>query len=284
MNEIKVSLIVVACAFIGAAVACALMLWGAGFMLPFSGSSTYGYCNVLKVPVYGTILTVRTDSGEAEVPQESEPMPTLYPTYEAATFSTEVEDMIRVASQDPNVKGFLIDIDSYGGTPVASNEIAQAIQKSGKPSAAVVHEAATSGGYLVAASTDLIFANVESMLGSIGVTSSYLDHAERNKKEGLTYNQLSSVPFKDYGSPDKPLTQAERELLMRDINISHENFVHNVASLRQLPVERVAALADGSSMLGEAALQAGLIDAIGGTDDALAYLSEAIGEPAVICW
>lgn len=284
MNELRNSFVVVASAFIGAAVACGLMLWGAGFVLPFTNSDTYGYCNVIKVPIYGTITTVRIDGGATTVSQEEEPTIPTYPAYDAYTYSTEIEDMIRVASQDPSVMGFLIDIDSYGGTPVASTEIVQAIRKSGKPSVAVVHEAATSGGYYVAAAANQIFANIESMIGSIGVTSSYVDNAEKNRKEGLTFNQLSSVPFKDYGSQDKPLTAAERELLMRDIKISHENFVQNIASLRQLPVEQVAALADGSTILGEAALQAGLIDAIGGTDEALSYLDQAIGEPAIVCW
>lgn len=283
MNELRVSLVTVASAFIGSVVACGLMLWGAGFMLPFTDSETYGYCNVLKVPVYGTITTVRPDTSYSEeVPEEEAEN---YPTYDTGyAISTEIEETIRLAAEDPSVKGFLIDIESYGGTPVASHEIAQAIRKSGKPSAAVVHEFGTSGAYLVAASTDTVFASEESTLGSIGVTSSYVDNVEKNKKEGLTYNQLSSVPFKDSGSPDKPLTSAERALFMRDIQISHDNFVKAVASFRNLPVEHVSALADGSTLMGAAALEKGLIDAIGGTEDALGYLEQAIGEPVSLCW
>lgn len=274
----------VASAFIGAAVACGLMLWGAGFMLPFTDSDAYGYCNVLKVPVYGSITTIRPAdaSSSDQLPEEDT---TTYPTYDTNyTISMEIEETIRLASQDPTVKGFLVDIESYGGTPAASHEIARAIRKSGKPSAAVVHEFGTSGAYLVAASTDIIFASEESMVGSIGVTSSYVDNVEKNKKEGLTYNQLSSVPFKDAGSPDKPLTSAERALFMRDIQISHDNFVETVASFRNLPLEHVSSLADGSTIMGEAALEKGLIDAIGGTEEALGYLEQAIGEPVSVCW
>ena len=80
-------------------------------------------------------------------------------------------------------------------------------------------------------------------------------------------------------SADKPLTDAERALIMRDIKIDRDNFVQRVAEYRRQPVEKIDALADGSSMLGEQALENGLIDRLGGTEEALAYLEQAIGEP-----
>ena len=75
--------------------------------------------------------------------------------------------------------------------------------------------------------------------------------------------QLSSAPFKDYGDPNKPLTAAERALFERDLKIYHEEFVRQVAKNRNMPVEEVAKLADGSSMQGTLALERGLIDALG---------------------
>jgi protease-4 len=102
--------------------------------------------------------------------------------------------------------------------------------------------------------------------------------------EGVHYNDLSSAKFKDTGDPNRTLTQEEKELLMRDLKIVHENFVDAVALNRGLPRDDVAALADGSSMLGDMAFQKGLIDRIGGVYEAREYLSERIGEPADICW
>ena len=129
----------------------------------------------------------------------------------------------------------------------------------------------------------MVFASENSAVGSIGVSSSYTDISEKNRREGVTFHQLSSAPYKDTYNPDKPLTDAERALIMRDVNVSHDNFVRAVALYRGMPVESVAAFADGSTLPGQAALDAGLIDEIGGTEEALGYLEQAIGEPPAVC-
>jgi protease-4 len=113
---------------------------------------------------------------------------------------------------------------------------------------------------------------------------SYLDAVEQNKKEGYTYNQLSAGKFKDTGDPDRPLSAEEVKLIMRDVNIMHRNFIRAVSENRKIDVEKVDSLADGSSMLGEAALYNGLIDQIGGIQDVESYLKEKIGEDATLCW
>ncbi|OGG53365.1 hypothetical protein A2851_00095 [Candidatus Kaiserbacteria bacterium RIFCSPHIGHO2_01_FULL_53_29] len=275
------SLVVAAAAFLGAASACALMLWWAG-LLPLRGFSAMSpaYCNVLKIPVYGEVITVRP------TPQASAPLigeedfPSQDSTY---AVSLEIEEAMRSASTDPNIKALLVDIDSGGGGPVAGLEIASAIRRFGRPSVAVIHEIGASSAYLAAAAADTIFASEESAVGSIGVSGSFLDQSEKNEREGITFHQLSSGPYKDTYSPDKPLTEAERALIMRDIKTSHENFVRAVAAFRKLPIEKVAAFADGSTLMGTDALEAGLIDQLGGTDDALSYLEEVIGEPVAVC-
>ena len=70
---------------------------------------------------------------------------------------------------------------------------------------------------------------------------------------------------------------------MRDLNIINEHFIKQVAENRKLPIEKVRALADGSSLLGEAALQAGLIDRIGGAIEVRKYLEEKLGEKIDVC-
>jgi len=189
-----------------------------------------------------------------------------------------------MASEDPNIKALLIDIDSGGGGAVAGEEIAMAVKRFGKPSAAVIREMGASSGYFVATAADTIFASEASSVGSIGTTYSYVSQYEKNKKEGYTFESLSSGPYKDMFSADKPLTDDERALIMRDIKIDRDNFVKRVAEYRNQPVEKIDALADGSTMLGQQALENGLIDKIGGTEEALAYLEQAIGEPPVLCY
>jgi len=281
------SLVVVAASFLGAGVACAIVLWWAGVLPPlFFSDASYQYCNVLKVPVHGTIVTVRPEASPASISPEDpeDDAYTLPPTDPTYAVSSEIEEMLRAAATDPTIKGLLVDIESYGGGPVAGDEIASAIRRFGKPSAAVIHEIGASSGYLAAAAADIVFASEDSSVGSIGATGSFIDQSKKNEKEGITYHQLSSAPYKDTFSPDKPLTEAERALIMRDIKISHDNFVRLIAEYRNQPIEKIAAVADGSTMMGKSALEAGLIDEIGGTEEALGYLEQAIGEPVAMCW
>lgn len=85
-------------------------------------------------------------------------------------------------------------------------------------------------------------------------------------------------------NPDKSLTFEERTIIERDLKIMHEDFIKAVAENRNLDIEKVRNLADGSTMLGQMALENGLIDKIGGMYEAKQYLAELIGEDAELCW
>ena len=108
---------------------------------------------------------------------------------------------------------------------------------------------------------------------------------EKNTKDGLTYNLLTAGKYKDIGSPDKPLTADERSLIERDLNIIRNNFISAVAINRKLSESKVRALADGSSMLGVAAKQNGLIDIIGTQEAVHDTLKQLLGgEEPETCW
>lgn len=191
---------------------------------------------------------------------------------------------IENAEKDDSIKAIIVEIDSYGGSGVAGEEIADALKSAKKPTVALIRGAGDSAAYWAATGASRIFASQNSDVGSIGVTMSYLDAVEQNKKDGYTYNSLSSGKFKDTGNPDKPLTPEEVKLMMRDVNIMHQNFIKAVSDNRKLDIEKVKTLADGSTMLGEAALQNGLIDQIGGQTEVNQYLKDKIGEDVEICW
>src|SRR3989344_1670221 len=125
--------LVVAVAFLGAAVATASVLWWAGLLPSLALSENAGeYCNVLKVPVYGTIVTIRPASSFAPAPSEDDPG--LFPEPDTAfSISTEIEEMLRSARADPSIKALLVDVESGGGVAVAGTEIASAIRRFGKP-------------------------------------------------------------------------------------------------------------------------------------------------------
>lgn len=188
------------------------------------------------------------------------------------------------AEYDDNIKAIILDVDSTGGRVVAGEEIANALRRTTKPTVTVIREVGLSAAYWSATGADTIFASVNSDVGSIGVTYSYLDNVRKNQAEGLTYNQISSGKFKNMLDPDKALTYEERQLLERDMKIIHENFVKDVAENRGLDIEKVRALADGSSMLGEMALENGLIDRIGDLYDVRQYLEGILDEEPFVCW
>jgi len=193
-----------------------------------------------------------------------------------AVSSEEVVMCINNIKNDNSIKGVIVEIDSRGGSLFASEEVMHALRRLTKPTTAVVRESATSGGYLIASATDRIFASDFSDIGGIGVTMSYLDYSQKNEADGITYQQISSGKFKDAGDPDKPLTDEEWELLMRDTELMHAMFTANVAKNRGLDIEKAIELADGSSMLGEMAKENGLIDEIGDTNSAESWLNDKL--------
>lgn len=200
------------------------------------------------------------------------------------TSSEYVMSKISEAEADDNIQAIIFEVDSFGGSAVAAEEISKALKKAIKPTVAFVREGAVSAAYWASTGADIIIASALSDIGSIGVTMSYVDYSKKNTKDGLTYNSLSTGKFKDYGDSDKPLTAEERELLVRDLNIMHDNFIKAVAENRNLDIDKVRSLADGSSMPGEMALANGLIDKIGGIDEVRAYLKDKMGEDVNDCW
>ncbi|MFH1427584.1 MAG: signal peptide peptidase SppA [Patescibacteria group bacterium] len=231
-------------------------------------------CNVLGIELHGDLTTYipPTDTDEEGGALID------------STASENIVIAIEEAENDESIKAIILEVDSYGGYPVAGEEVANALKKANKPTIALVREGGASAAYMAASGADKIFASANSDVGSIGVTMSYLDYVQQNQKEGLTYISLSSGKFKDTGDPNKPLSQEEKNLLMRDVNILYENFFKMVAENRNLEIEKVKKLADGSTMLGEMALQNGLIDQIGGMPEVKEYLKEKIGEDIEICW
>jgi len=198
--------------------------------------------------------------------------------------SSDVVAAIEEANNDENIKAIILDIDSGGGVAVAGEEISNALSRAYKPTVALIRGFGNSAAYWAAIGTDSIFASANSDVGSIGVTMSYVDYSQQNRNEGLTYNSISSGRFKDSGDPDKILTYEEKQYFMRDINLIAANFIKAVAEKRDLEIEAVEKLADGSSMLGQMALENGLIDKIGDLYAVRQYLSDLIGEETVICW
>ncbi|MBI3956998.1 MAG: S49 family peptidase [Candidatus Kerfeldbacteria bacterium] len=238
-----------------------------------SNSGNERGCNVAGIELHGTMVTYNPKGEDSESTSIID-----------QTASEDILTVLENVTDDDTYKGILLEIDSYGGAPVAGEEIADALKKMEKPTVALIREGGVSAAYLAASGADYIVASRNSDVGGIGVTQSYVDNVQKNQRDGLTYNELRSATFKDAGDPDKPLTDDERKLFERDLTVIHDNFVQAVSDNRKIDLGTVRRLADGSSMLGAMAMENKLIDKLGSLDEAKNYLYAQIGEVPKVCW
>jgi signal peptide peptidase SppA len=241
----------------------------------FDGSDS---CNVIGIEIRGCIATYKPDSaGDSS---------DFFSADECITYtsSEEVVGMIEDSMKSDYIKAVLLEIDSGGGSPYAAEEITAALKALGKPSVAWVRGFSDSAAYWIASGADTIVAGENSEVGSIGITYSFVDNAKQNQIEGLTYNQLNTGKYKDTGSYDKALTAEDRALIQRDLDIMYENFIRTIATNRNLTIDAVRALADGSTMLGAMAKERGLVDVIGTKPVVWKELETKIGTKPIVCW
>lgn len=221
-----------------------------------------GSCNIAVLPIEGVVLPYHGLAG-----------------YEMVVTPEYVESFMNAVELERGIEGVLIEINSPGGTPVASERIAERFRDSNLPVVGLIGDTGASGGYMIAAASDFLIASPMSNVGSIGVNMSYVEESQKNDEEGLTYVQLTTGKFKDIGSPDRPITEEERDLLQADLEIVHTQFIDIIAKYRDLKHSDVEALADGSSMPGLRAIDAGLVDSLGGRKEARGVFSSILEKP-----
>jgi protease-4 len=144
---------------------------------------------------------------------------------------------------------------------------------------------AASGGYYIACAADKILANPGTITGSIGVIVESLNVEELLRKLGLKSAVVKSGKHKDLGSPMRPMTEEERNLLQGVLDSVHGQFIRAVAEGRNLPEEEVRELADGRIFSGEQAKALGLVDELGNLEDTIALAAQMTGikgEPEVL--
>ena len=152
--------------------------------------------NVAVIPIKGVIMIDSEDS--------------LFATSVAS--STDIVKLIEKAESDPSIEAIVFDINSPGGAPVASAEIARAIAEAEKPTVAVIREVGASGAYWAASAADHIIANEVSITGSIGVLASYLEYGDLLAEYNVSYTRFVSGEHKDMGSPYREMTNEEEEI------------------------------------------------------------------------
>jgi protease-4 len=221
-----------------------------------------GECNIAVMPITGVIMPFGNG--------------VMYEDF--VTTPTDVRDFIASLEYETMIEGVLFEINSPGGTPVASEDIASQVAALELPNVALIGDMAASGGYMIASAADTIVASPMSDVGSIGVTMSYTEESEKNEEEGITYVPLHSGKFKDMGNPNKPLTDEERSLLEAQLREIHDYFIDLVSKYRNINRDEIASLADGSTLTGKRAQEKKLVDILGGRDAAKEAFAVKLGK------
>lgn len=200
-------------------------------------------------------------------------------------YSGVVIDHLKQAEADYDVKTVVLRVDSPGGSVVASHEIHQQLLAMSKPVIVSMGELAASGGYYVSAPADEIFANPDTLTGSIGVISQFFDVSALLKEYGVEVTTVKSGNYKDEGSMFRPMTAEEIAIWQTIVDEAYEGFVQVVADGRNLSVDQVKDLADGRIYTGQQALELGLVDRLGNLPDVIrraAELGGIEGEPRIV--
>jgi protease-4 len=196
-----------------------------------------------------------------------------------------VDSQLTQAAGDPDVKAVVLHINSPGGGVVASNQIYHMLKEFEKPVVVWMDEMAASGGYYIACGADYVIAHPDTLTGSIGVISQFINADELLDEIGVDVVVITSGPRKDTGSLFRDMTEEEQAYWQIIIDEVYDEFVGIVAEERDLSEETVRELADGSVYTGRQALESGLVDAVGLPADAVAKAAELggiEGEPRVI--
>ena len=214
--------------------------------------------NVAVIPITGLIST-----GEGT-------------TFTPGTDSADIIDLIEEADKNKEIKAILLEIDSPGGTPVATDEISNAVKNVNKTTVAVIRESGASGAFWIATSANRVFANRMSITGSIGVQASRLEFGGLLTDYNVTYRKLTAGRLKDAGSQFRAMTPEEQQLFQIMLDKLHTEFIRTVAQNRNMPEDYVRTLATGFVYLGSEAKDLGLIDELGGKKEALSYIEKTL--------
>ena len=199
-----------------------------------------------------------------------------------------VDDLVarlELAEKDPEVKAVILRINSPGGTVAASDTMYQEIlgfrSRSGKPVVASMAEVAASGGYYVALAADRIIAQPSSITGSIGVLVQTMNFSRGMEMIGIEARSVTSGSNKAIASPFEPPNEEHYRILQSTVNDFYRGFRERVATRRPaLDHTRLDTLADGRIFTGTQALEAGLVDELGGLRDSFARAKELARLPA----
>jgi protease-4 len=180
---------------------------------------------------------------------------------------------------DDDIKAVVLRINSPGGSALASDVMWEAIRRLDleKPVVASMGAMAASGGYYVAMPARVIYANPATLTGSIGVFGGKFAVQGLYEKLGISTWSAQRGPLAGIYSSPGPFTDLERAKILERIEAFYRTFVTKAAEGRNMTFEELDSVAQGRVWTGTQALEVGLVDHIGGLEDAIAAAADLAG-------
>ena len=184
------------------------------------------------------------------------------------TFAEAIKD----AAKDNNIKAIVLRVNSPGGSAMASEVIWRELMvaKKTKPVVVSMGDLAASGGYYIACAGDSILAQENTITGSIGVFGLLFNMQKLLvNKLGITTDTYKTSTYADLGTPTRPLTEGEKRILQNSVEKIYDTFTLRVSAARKMSQADVDSIGQGRVWSGTDALRLGLVDRIGGINDAI---------------
>lgn len=186
--------------------------------------------------------------------------------------SEKISKAIRKARMDEKVKAVVLRVNSPGGSALASDVIWREVvlTKKVKPVVVSMGDLAASGGYYISCAADSIFAQPNTITGSIGVFG-IIPNMQNffNNKLGITFDGVKTGTHADLGTITRPLSAEEKLIIQNEVNRIYDSFTKRVAEGRKKTQQYVNEIGQGRVWSGSEALKIGLVDKLGNIDDAV---------------
>ena len=196
-------------------------------------------------------------------------------------FDGKYVKILRKIRMDDNVKAVVLRINSPGGSVLASENIYREVmlcKEAGKPVVVSMGDVAASGGYFIACPADSIFAEPNTITGSIGVFGMIpMLHNTMKNKLGITYDTVRTGRMSAFGTPFIEFSPEENQFIQSRVDATYEDFLYKVARGRHKTRDEVHEMAQGRVWPGTKAKELGLVDDLGGLDRALAAAAKLSG-------
>lgn len=195
--------------------------------------------------------------------------------------------VIRKARQNDKVKAIVLRVNSPGGSALASEVIQREMRlaKEKMPVIVSMGSVAASGGYWISAYANKIYAQPNTLTGSIGVIGVFFNYEELAATHGVNFDTVKTTEHADLMGQFRAKTDREMDLVQRQVDLVYDSFLSKVSEGRGLELSAVAEIAEGRIWSGVDALELGLVDELGGLSDAIAFAGSESGlgsTPAVM--